>query len=211
MLDTAGHGVRAIELRHGGLFRRSLGVRQSRNLVSAPGSCGDLTVGDQRFALVQAGLLARPVNSLPPAVGKVHQLRPLDFDEARSLEMETGIVFGNHGIVRGSIPQLGRRTDSAWNYGIRIDEPRIAGEDLRPGQTGKNGQTGTGGWLIQNEGAMYSTASPLDARRTNCEQGQERQTPNHRPNNFLSTYTPPTSTPNPRMLHNALLETPRPQ
>jgi hypothetical protein len=63
----------------------------------------------------------------------------LYFDDARAREIEAGIVFGNHGIVRGVIPQLGGRTDSTGNDGIRVDEPLIACPNFGPGQTGKNG------------------------------------------------------------------------
>ena len=122
-----------------------------------------MTIGDELFALMQAGWLARPVNVLPTPVGKVNQLRLLDFGDACPLEIEAGIVIGHYGIVRGLITQLGGGTDSAGNYGVRIDDPLIASLDFRPGQTGKNGQAGNGRGVIKIEGAMHSIARPLDS------------------------------------------------
>jgi len=98
-----------------------------------------MTVGDKLFALVQAGLPTRPVNVLPAPVGKVHQVRLLYFNDARAREIEAGIVFGNHGIVCGAVPQLGGRTDSTGNNRIRVDETLIACPNFGLGQTGKNG------------------------------------------------------------------------
>jgi hypothetical protein len=75
-----------------------------------------MTVADELFANVQAGLFARPENLLTAPVGKVNQLRLLDFGDTRTFEIEAGIVLGNYGIVRGRVTQLGGRTDAAGNY-----------------------------------------------------------------------------------------------
>jgi hypothetical protein len=127
-----------------------------------------VAVGDEFFALMQAGLLACPVNVLSATVGQVDQFRLLHFSDSRALEIETRIVFRYDRIVSGCVAQFSSRTNTAGNDRVWINQALVTSLYLRLGQAGENRKLGAGRG-IEYARMADAIADPFHSQNTTGE------------------------------------------
>ena len=106
LLNAAGHRIRAVQFRLGRFFGSGFCSGQDRDLVPAAGAGRDTTVGQQLLPLVQADLLTRPVHVIATAVGEINPAGALDPNDAGAAVIESFVVLGDRGIVRGHLAKL---------------------------------------------------------------------------------------------------------
>src|SRR5207244_12779130 len=84
--------------------RSNCSLWQHFHTIGAASARGDSPVGNQFLALPKRNLLLRPENLVTHAVRQVHQGRPLQLDNFRFAEVETGIVLCDQAIMLGDGP-----------------------------------------------------------------------------------------------------------
>jgi hypothetical protein len=106
IFPAAGYGIRPIEFRNRGFLRRRFRLRQHRNLIAASCARSHATVRQKLFTHLKAGLFARPVNVVAPAIRKIDKFWLIYLNQPRTLIVKTLVMFGDKRIMGGGALQF---------------------------------------------------------------------------------------------------------